>query len=223
MISVLDPCITYEQFLQYYKWNRSFIYHYKPGWTSCFLLDDFESRIAHLKDIGIECYCGGSLFELGYRHNEIDYFEKFVKKMGLKTIELSNGSSNIDLSSMMDYLLRFSSSFNVLFEVGKKDPLESEEMYPEVWIKQINLALENGAVRVILEGRESGSSGIYRSNGNLRTGLIFEITSHCPVDKLIFEATKKSDQVTLIKKFGNSIGFGNISPNQVLKLIAYLE
>lgn len=143
--------------------------------------------------------------------------------MGLKTIELSNGSSNIDLSSMMDYLLRFSSSFNVLFEVGKKDPLESEEMYPEVWIKQINLALENGAVRVILEGRESGSSGIYRSNGNLRTGLILEITSHCPVDKLIFEATKKSDQVTLIKKFGNSIGFGNISPNQVLKLIAYLE
>ena len=64
-------------------------------------------------------------------------------------------------------------------------------MYPEIWINQINSALEKGASEIILEGRESSNSGIFRSNGNLRTGLLLEITSHCPLNKLIFEASKK--------------------------------
>ena len=222
-ISVLDPGIPFEQFLYFSRLNKKFVTHYKFGWASCFLLDDFEDRVNHLKNIGVESYCGGSLFELAFRNNDIDNFEKFIKKKGIKTIELSNGSTNIDTETMMHFVEKFSSKFNVLFEVGKKDPIQSEEMYPEIWINQINSALEKGASEIILEGRESSNSGIFRSNGNLRTGLLLEITSHCPLNKLIFEASKKHDQISLIKKFGPSLGFGNISPYSVIKLIALIK
>ena len=196
IISVLDPGIPFEQFIYFSRFNKKFVTHYKFGWASCFLLDDFEERVNHLKKIGVESYCGGSLFELAFRNNEIDNFEKFIKQKGIKTIELSNGSTNIDTETMMNFVEKFSSKFNVLFEVGKKDPIQSEEMYPEIWINQINSALEKGASEIILEGRESSNSGIFRSNGNLRTGLLLEITSHCPLNKLIFEASKKHDQIS---------------------------
>ncbi len=48
-------------------------------------------------------------------------------------------------------------------------------MAPYVWVEQIERDLEAGAWKVIAEARESGTAGIYRANGELRTGLIDEI------------------------------------------------
>ena len=111
----------------------------------------------------------------------------------------------------------------VIVEIGKKDQSESDLMYPEIWIKEINNALDSGAVNIILEGRESGTSGIYRSNGELRRGLILEIASNCPLDKLIFECSRKPEQVQLIQLLNNSISFGNIPMHEVASLVALLS
>ena len=53
-------------------------------------------------------------------------------------------------------------------EVGFKDSERSERLAPERWIECIHEDLEAGASLVTLESRESGSSGICRSNGELR-------------------------------------------------------
>ena len=71
-------------------------------------------------------------------------------------------------------------------EVGSKDA--DFIMAPYVWVEQIERDLEAGAWKVIAEARESGTAGIYRADGEVRTGLIDEIAHAVDPDRLIFEA-----------------------------------
>ena len=59
------------------------------------------------------------------------------------------------------------------------------------WIKE---ELEAGAWKVITESRESGTAGIFRPSGEMRTGLIDEIVNEVAVADLIFEAPTKASQ-----------------------------
>ena len=116
----------------------------------------------------------------------------------------------------------FKDEFEVILEVGKKDQNLSELMSPEVWINQINEALTAEVDYVVLEGRESSSSGIFRPNGELRKGLLIEIKAHCNIEKLIFEVPCTKDQVDILELYGEPVGFGNISICEVIKLKALI-
>ena len=78
--------------------------------------------------------------------------------------------------------------------------------------------LEAGAWKVIAEARESGTVGIYRSNGKAHVVLINKIVSKVPQDKIIWEAPQKSQQSWFIKLFGANVNLGNIAPNDVIPL-----
>ena len=74
----------------------------------------------------------------------------------------------------------------MLAEVGSKDA--DFIMAPYVWVEQIERDLDAGAWKVIAEARESGTAGIYRANGEVRTGLIDEIAHAIDPSRLIFDA-----------------------------------
>jgi phosphosulfolactate synthase len=80
----------------------------------------------------------------------------------------------------------------------------------------INEELNAGAEKVICEARESGTVGVFRPNGEVRSGLIEEITDQISQDKLIFEAPQKEQQVWFIRKFGSNVNLGNIVPADVI-------
>lgn len=61
----------------------------------------------------------------------------------------------------------------VLSEFGSKD--ESIVMAPSLWVKAMMEELEAGAWKVIAEGRESGTAGLYRHTNEIRAGLVDEI------------------------------------------------
>jgi phosphosulfolactate synthase len=71
---------------------------------------------------------------------------------------------------------------------------------------------------VIAEARESGTAGIYRATGEVRTGLIDEIAHAVSPDRLIFEAPRREQQVWLLNRFGTECNLGNIAPHDVLSL-----
>ena len=62
--------------------------------------------------------------------------------------------------------------------------------------------LEAGAWKVITEGREGGTAGIYRRDGEMRTGLIDEIVHEIDVGDIIFEAPTKASQAWFVRNFG---------------------
>ena len=219
-ISVIDPGCPIETFNAHLNFNEKYITHYKFAWGSSLLLNDLSLRVKLLKERGIISYCGGTLFELAYKNNQIEKYKLFLKKHKIECVEISDGSISIEENLILNFIEEFSKDFDVIVEVGKKDNHLSEEMYPEIWVKQINNSINRGANKIVLEGRETSNSGIFRSNGELRRGLILEISKNCPIDKLIIEAPQKKDQVELIELLGPNIGFGNIPIDEVFKIVA---
>jgi phosphosulfolactate synthase len=89
---------------------------------------------------------------------------------------------------------------------------------PYQWVEWIKEELADGARKVITEGREGGTAGIYRPTGEMRTGLVDEIVHEVAVADLIFEAPTKSAQAWLIRHLGPSVNLGNIPPDEVIAL-----
>src|SRR5665213_4602477 len=87
-----------------------------------------------------------------------------------------------------------------------------------VWVEQIERDLQAGAWKVIAEARESGTAGIYRATGEVRTGLIDEIAHAIDPSRLIFEAPQREQQVWLLQRFGTECSLGNIAPADVISL-----
>src|SRR3954449_4438194 len=136
--------------------------------------------------------------------------------MSLRHVEISDGTLAIPHTDKLDLIRRLSAGFTVLSEVGSKDA--AEIMAPYRWVEQIQAELEAGAWKVITESRETGSAGIYRADGEVRMGLIDEIAHAVDVDKLLFEAPRKDQQVWFLKRFGREVNLGNIAPDDVLSL-----
>jgi phosphosulfolactate synthase len=71
---------------------------------------------------------------------------------------------------------------------------------------------------VVTEGRESGTVGLYRDSGEIRTGLIEEIEHEIDAANLVFEAPQKAQQVWFVKHFGCNVNLGNIPPQEVISV-----
>ena len=78
--------------------------------------------------------------------------------------------------------------------------------------------LEAGSWKVIAEGRESGSVGIFRPNGAPHTLLINKIIAKVDAEKILWEAPEKKQQVWFINLFGANVNLGNIAPHDVVPL-----
>ena len=71
---------------------------------------------------------------------------------------------------------------------------------------------------MIAEARESGTVGIFRGTGEVRSGLVDEILTKIPSEKVLWEAPKKPQQVWFIELIGCNVNLGNISPSEVIGL-----
>ena len=74
------------------------------------------------------------------------------------------------------------------------------------------------AWKVITEAREGGTAGIFRKDGDMRTGLIDEIAHEISISDLIFEAPTKASQAWFVRHFGPNVNLGNIPPDEVIPL-----
>jgi phosphosulfolactate synthase len=78
--------------------------------------------------------------------------------------------------------------------------------------------LAAGSWKVIGEARESGTVGLFRATGEVRSGLIDELLLNVDPNDMIFEAPRKPQQVWFIKQLGSEVNLGNITPEEVIPL-----
>jgi len=146
----------------------------------------------------------------------VDGLIAWLHELGLRQVEVSDGTVTLDPEVKRSLIERLSREFTVLAEVGSKDT--DFIMAPYVWVEQIERDLAAGAWKVIAEARESGTAGIYRADGEVRTGLIDEIAHAVDPARLVFEAPLREQQVWLLGRFGAACNLGNIAPADVLSL-----
>ncbi|MCB9000047.1 MAG: phosphosulfolactate synthase [Bacteroidales bacterium] len=190
----------------------------KFGFGTSLLNSQLKEKVKLYKKAGIAPYFGGTLFELFIVRDMYDEFRKYISDSGLEYVEVSDGSILLDHDEKLEYIHRLSKDFTVLSEVGSK--VKDVEIPPDEWVNFMKAELEAGAWKVIAEARESGTIGIYNSDGSANTFLIDDIVEHVSVDKVLWEAPNKAQQVWFIKLLGADVNLGNIAPYEVVSLEA---
>ena len=186
----------------------------KLGWGTAFVTPNLKRKLEVLR--GKPVVIGGTFFEAVLVQGKLDEYKTWLRELGLTHVEISDGVIDLPRERKLELIEDFARDFTVLSEVGSKD---SEAVFaPYQWVEWIKGELEAGAWKVITEGREGGTAGIYRPTGEMRTGLVDEIVHEIPLDSLLFEAPTKTSQAWFIKQFGPGVNLGNIAPDEVIPL-----
>lgn len=188
----------------------------KLGWGTSFVTPKLKEKLQIYKDAGIPTYFGGTLFEAFAIRNQFDDYRKILDKYDMPFAEVSDGSIELDHDLKCEYIRKLSDQVTVLSEVGSKDV--EKIIPPYKWINLMQAELDAGAWKVIGEAREGGNVGLFRSTGEVRSGLVEEILTKIPFEKIIWEAPLKAQQVWFIKLLGTNVNLGNIAPHEMIPL-----
>jgi phosphosulfolactate synthase len=189
----------------------------KLGWGTSVVTPILSEKLETYRAHDIEVCFGGTLFELAHLQGRVDEYTAWLRELNITSVEISDGVLELEASEKAALIEKLSAELTVYSEVGSKDA--AAIVTPARWVRAIKDELAAGADKVILEGRESGTAGMYRPSGEIRMGLIDEILeADIPVDRLIFEAPRKDQQVWLIEHIGAGVNLGNIAPDDALPL-----
>lgn len=191
----------------------------KFGFGTAYVTPNLEQKLAIYKKNDIPVYLGGTFFEACLVRNQLDDYISMLKDYDINYVEVSDGSIQIPHLEKCKYIERLAKEgLTVLSEVGSKDA--ANVMPPFKWIQQMQDELNAGSTYVIAEAREAGNIGIYRGSGEVREGLVQEILTKIPAEKIIWEAPQKAQQVYFIQLLGCNANLGNISPVELIPLEA---
>ena len=212
----MDKGLSIREVEDFISVSGDYIDIVKLGWATSYVTPNLKDKIKVYKDAGIPVYFGGTLFESFIIRGQFDDYRKVLDKYDLSYAEVSDGSIELDHDKKCDFISKLSEQVTVLSEVGSKD---AEKIIPPYqWISLMQAELDAGAWKVIGEAREGGNVGLFRSTGEVRSGLVQEILTKIPFEKIIWEAPQKAQQVWFIKLLGSNVNLGNIAPNEVIPL-----
>ncbi len=186
----------------------------KLGWGTAYVTPNLRRKLEVLSEKPV--VIGGTFFEVVYIKGKVDEYKRWLADLGLTHVEVSDGTIEIPRDEKLELIADLARDFTVLSEVGSKD--SEVNFAPYLWVQWIKEELDAGAWKVITESRESGTAGIFRPTGEMRTGLIDEIVHEIDVSDLIFEAPTKASQAWFVKEFGPTVNLGNIPPDEVIPL-----
>jgi len=188
----------------------------KLGWGTSYVTRNLEKKIALYRSFETPVVCGGTLFEAVIGRDKLDEYRTWLEHNRFSHVEVSDGTIDLPRERKLELIEELAKDFVVMSEVGSKD---SDVVYaPYQWVEWMREELEAGAWKVITEARETGTAGVFRPTGEIRTGLIDEIVHEIAVGDIIFEAPTKASQAWFVCRFGPEVNLGNIPPEEVIPL-----
>ncbi len=190
----------------------------KFGFGTALITRDLKEKVKLYQSAGLLPYFGGTLFEMFYVRGEFDAYRRFVSESGLSNVEFSDVTIKMEPDEKLECIATLAKDFQVLSEIGSK--IKGVELSNDVWVSHMKTEMEAGAWKVIAEARESGTIGIYDSDGSANKELIDDIMKEISVNDVLWEAPIKAQQTMFIQLVGANVNLGNIAPNEVVSLEA---
>jgi len=213
---VIDKGLTLAEIDGMFESAGDYVDIVKLGWGTSYVTRNLREKVQRYHDHGTPVMCGGTLLEAAVARGRVEEFRRWNQDVGFTHVEVSDGTLRMERESKQELIRSLARDFVVLSEVGSKD---QDAIYaPYQWVAWIREELEAGAWKVITEARETGTAGIFRGTGEVRSGLIDEIVHEIPVDNLLFEAPQKDQQAWFIRHLGPEVNLGNIPPEEVIPL-----
>lgn len=213
---VMDKGLSLREAEDFLASSAEFTDMVKLGFGTSLITPNVHEKIALYQSAGIKTFLGGTLFEAFVARNQFDDYRKLIDEWEVQMAEVSDGSYVMSHDAKCHYIRKLSEQVTVLSEVGSKDA--DVEMPKNQWFEQMQLELEAGSWKVVAEARESGTVGIFQDSGKAKDQLVDEIAQHISIEKILWEAPMKSQQVWFIKRFGSNVNLGNIAVNEAIPL-----
>lgn len=219
---VLDKGLGLETAESLMNISGDYVDYLKFGWGTSIVheQDIIKDKVAMYKSHNITPYTGGTLFELAYMNDKLEECFQEAHDLGFEAIEVSDGSTTISHDKKLECIESAKKDgFEVLSEVGKKDPGLDKELSLDERIEYMQNELEAGSSLIIVEAREGGKNiGIYDKAGNAKEDEIDYILDNFDGNKILWEAPNKDQQVFFILKLGNDVNLGNVSTDDITSL-----
>jgi phosphosulfolactate synthase len=215
---VMDKGLSIEETKNFLSIAEPYVDVVKLGFGTSYVTPNLGKKLEVYRDANIPIYFGGTLFEAFLVRGQLEDYISVCREHGVGYMEVSDGSVDIDHKEKCRLIERLTQYGTVLSEVGSKDA--AHIIPPYKWIELMRAELNAGATYVIAEAREAGNVGIYRGTGEVREGLVQEILTQIPAEKILWEAPQKSQQLYFIELVGANVNLGNIAPNEMIALEA---
>lgn len=215
---VMDKGLSLEEAKNFLSGTFPHVDVVKLGFGTSFVTPNLRQKIELYQEAGLPVYFGGTLFEAFLIRNQFDDYIAMCKDYGITWMEVSDGSITIPHAEKCGYIEKMTKHGIVLSEVGSKDA--AHIIPPYKWIELMRDELSAGSTYVIAEAREAGNVGIYRGSGEVREGLVQEILTQIPGEKILWEAPQKAQQLYFLELLGCNVNLGNIAPTEVIPLEA---
>jgi phosphosulfolactate synthase len=215
---VMDKGLSIEEAKNFMSIGHPHVDVVKLGFGTSYVTPNLKEKLAVYKSYNMPVYFGGTLFEAFLIRNQFEDYINVCKEFEVSYMEVSDGSITIPHAEKCGYIEQLSKHGVVLSEVGSKDA--AHIIPPYKWIELMQAELNAGSAYVIAEAREAGNVGIYRGTGEVREGLVQEILTKIPAEKILWEAPQKAQQLYFLELIGCNVNLGNIAPNEILALEA---
>ena len=214
---VIDRGLSIAEIEGMVEVSGEFVDIVKLGWGTALATGNLRRKLEVYRSFEIPVVLGGTLTELAISRGRFDELIAWVHDLGLEHFEISDGTIQLEHPRKLELIERLAREFIVLSEVGSKDDTGAITP-PYIWVEQMRSELAAGAWKVIAEGREAGSAGIFRPSGEVREGLIGEIVHEIAPAQIMFDAPRKDQQVWFVRRFGPEVNLSNVPVGEVLAL-----
>lgn len=215
---VMDKGLSVEEVKNFMSASHPHVDIVKLGFGTSYVTPNLKEKLEVYRSFDVPVYFGGTLFEAFLVRDQFNDYINVCKEYGISYMEVSDGSIDIPHAEKCGYIEKLTKYGTVLSEVGSKDA--AHIIPPYKWIELMKAELAAGSSYVIAEARESGNVGIYRGSGEVREGLVQEILTQIPEQKILWEAPQKEQQLYFLELIGCNVNLGNIAPSEVIPLEA---
>jgi phosphosulfolactate synthase len=215
---VLDKGLPQSDLPGYLEAAARHIDVWKLGWGTSYLEPDPAAKVDVLSGHDIRACVGGTLLEAAWAQGKAKDLLMWAEDQGFPCVEVSNGAVAMPLSDKRVLIAEAADRFTVLSEVGSKDP--AAPVSAGEWAEELAGDLDAGASWVLTEGRESGTVGLYQSDGSVRESVVDAVVAAAGLVRVVFEAPRKDQQAWFINRFGPDVNLGNVALGEVRGLEA---
>ncbi len=219
LTSVLDKGMGLVHIRDFLADAAPYIDLIKFGWgtSRLFQAKRLQEKVHVLREHDIRVCPGGTLMELAVAQDCVTEFLREITHLGFNCVEISDGTIAMAHETKLHFIAQARrAGLCVVSEVGKKSPREDDELGLETRIAYAEAELDAGSWKVIIEGRESGTVGVFDATGDVQAHHADRLVHAIGLDHLIFEAPQKSQQTWFFKRYGNQVNVGNIAPADVI-------
>ncbi len=191
---------------------------WKFGWGTAYLDPELDLKITLLHRHGVQPCLGGTLLEVAWMQGRAKECLSWAADAGFGMVEVSRGVAPMTPEDKAELIAYAAEELVAVSEVGSKDP--GRAVVAAEWSAEVAADLAAGAWKVVAEGRDSGTVGLYDASGAVRADVAEAIAAVAGADQILFEAPKKDQQTWLIRRFGAEVNLANIALDDALGLEA---